>query len=109
MKKATLLACAALLAGQSMMAQNNSNEVTYVEDASQGLLINSFKSNWFITGQGGVSYYFSHADVHRKWSDRFAPLPAFISANGSPLCSEAVWVANTSLAKVFQTSIPVLV
>ena len=34
MKKATLLACAALLAGQSMMAQNNSNEVTYVEDAS---------------------------------------------------------------------------
>ena len=73
MKKATLLACAALLAGQSMMAQNNSNEVTYVEDASQGLLINSFKSNWFITGQGGVSYYFSHADVHRKWSDRFAP------------------------------------
>lgn len=73
MKKATLLACAALLAGQAMMAQSNSNEVTYVEDASQGLLINSFKSNWFITGQGGVSYYFSHADVHRKWSDRFAP------------------------------------
>ena len=73
MKKATLLACAVLLAGQAMMAQSNSNEVTYVEDASQGLLINSFKSNWFITGQGGVSYYFSHADVHRKWSDRFAP------------------------------------
>ncbi|MDE6098924.1 MAG: hypothetical protein K2G24_08560 [Muribaculaceae bacterium] len=73
MKKATLLACAALVAGQAMMAQSNSNEVTYVEDASQGLLVNSFKSNWFITGQGGVSYYLSHADVHRKWSDRFAP------------------------------------
>lgn len=74
MKKATLLALGcALFMGQSMMAQSDSNEVTYTEDTTQGLVTNSFKSNWFIQGQGGVSFFLSHADVHRKWSDRFAP------------------------------------
>lgn len=74
MKKATLLAAFGLLLGAgSMMAQESSREVTYVEDETQGYLIPSFKYNWFITGEGGADFFVSPRDVHRKWSDRFAP------------------------------------
>ena len=73
MKKATLLAFAAtLLFGASAFAQDN-QEVTYVEDASQGYLLNRFKDNWFITAEGGAGVYFSHGDKHRDAADRFAP------------------------------------
>ncbi|MGM9851554.1 MAG: OmpA family protein [Muribaculaceae bacterium] len=74
MKKITLLACAcAIAACQSAFAQEATQEITYVEDPSQGLLLNRFKDNWFITAQGGVATYFSHHDVHRNLSDRFTP------------------------------------
>ncbi len=72
MKKITLLACACALFGSSLSAQE-AQEVQYVEDASQGYLINSFKDNWFITAQGGIDAYFSHHDVHRDFGDRIAP------------------------------------
>lgn len=73
MKKAILLALAcAFCLGGSMKAQTV-EPVSYTEDASQGLLINSFKSNWFITVQGGANVFFSHYDSHRKFGDRFAP------------------------------------
>lgn len=74
MKKITLLVCACVLFFGSMAtAQEASQEITYVEDPSQGYLLNSFKDNWFITAQGGVDMYFSHHDVHRNFADRFAP------------------------------------
>ena len=74
MKKATILACAcALFMGQSLMAQENAQEVTYVEDASQGLLMNKFSNNWFITVQGGAGIDFTRHDSHMKTTDRFAP------------------------------------
>lgn len=72
MKKITLLAFACALTGLSMAAQE-AQEIQYVEDPSQGLLINSFKSNWFITAQGGINAYFSHKDVVRDFGDRLAP------------------------------------
>ncbi|MBD5239364.1 MAG: OmpA family protein [Bacteroidales bacterium] len=62
------LACAAML-GSNAIAQ----EVTYVEDPAQGYTFNKFKSNWFITAEGGVNMQFSKHDVQREWSDRFAP------------------------------------
>lgn len=72
MKKITLLACACALFGSTLAAQE-AREIQYVEDPSQGYLINSFKDNWFITAQGGVDVYFSSHDVHRDLKDRFAP------------------------------------
>lgn len=74
MKKSTLLALAlAFVSGGSLMAQDAPQEVTYVEDPSQGYLFNRFKDNWFITGEGGANIYFSHGDSERNTADRFAP------------------------------------
>ena len=72
MKKSSIFALGfALLAG-SAVAQN-AQEVTYVEDPSQGYLFNKFSSNWFIQAEGGVSVGFSSVDKERKFGDRFAP------------------------------------
>lgn len=55
MKKSILLsAVAALFVAQAAFAQQQA-EVTYVEDASQGLLFNKAKDNWFVTVEGGVN------------------------------------------------------
>lgn len=72
MKKITLLACACALSSVSLMAQQ-AQEVQYVEDPTQGYVVNSFKSNWFIMAQGGINAYFSHNDVVRDFQDRIAP------------------------------------
>ena len=73
MKKITLLASlCAMFVAPSLFAQE-AQEIQYVEDASQGYLMNSFKDNWFITAEGGVNVYFSKFDAHRKFQDRFAP------------------------------------
>lgn len=72
MKKSSILAFGfALLAG-SAFAQN-AQEVTYVEDPSQGYLFNKFNANWFIQAEGGVAMGFTDSDVYRKVGDRFAP------------------------------------
>ena len=78
MKKITLLAAAfALLGAANAAAQEvevvdvQVQEIQYVEDPTQGRLLNRFKDNWFITVQGGVNVYFSHDDKHRKFWDRF--------------------------------------
>ena len=73
MKKATLLAmAAALFMGASAVAQET-QEVTYVSDPSQGYLFNRFKDNWFITAEGGAGIYFSPGDSSRKTADRWSP------------------------------------
>ena len=72
MKKSSILAFGfALLAGTAFA--QNAQEVTYVEDPSQGYLFNKFSSNWFIQAEGGVAMGFSATDVHRKVGDRFTP------------------------------------
>jgi outer membrane protein OmpA-like peptidoglycan-associated protein len=73
MKKITLLASVCALFMAPALVAQETQEVQYVEDATQGYLINSFKDNWFITAQGGVDMYFSARDIHRDLQDRFSP------------------------------------
>lgn len=105
MKKATFFACAcALFMGQAANAQEVvAEEVVVVEDATQGVLLNSFNSNWFITVDGGAGVYFSDFDSERKLSDRFAP-PAdlFIGKWFSPVIAVrggASYLRSKGLAK----------
>lgn len=73
MKKITFLSfICALFLGQAAMAQQ-AQEITYVEDPSQGYLFNKFKDNWFITGEGGVGFYMSPGDTNRDWYKRLSP------------------------------------
>ena len=75
MKKASLIACAcALFMGvQGLAAQEAAQEITYVSDPSQGLLLNRMKDNWFITVEGGANFYIAPQGVHRDAADRFMP------------------------------------
>lgn len=73
MKRAPFLALiAAILTGVCAVAQE-SNEVVYVHDATQGYLFNRFKDNWFMTVEGGAGIYMSEFDGERKLMDRWAP------------------------------------
>lgn len=74
MKKAILLAIACVLGlGQSLAAQEASQEVTFVPDETQGYLLNRFKDNWFITVEGGAGVLFSKHDSEQKFLNRIAP------------------------------------
>lgn len=73
MKKTTLIALAAAMLMSTTAVAQEAQEVTYVEDPSQGYLFNSFKDNWFITAEGGAGVYFSHGDKERPLRDRFSP------------------------------------
>ena len=73
MKKVTFLSfICALFLGQAAFAQQ-AQEVTYVEDPSQGYLFNKFKDNWFIGVEGGAGFYFSPGDSNRDWYNRLSP------------------------------------
>ncbi|MBD5321155.1 MAG: OmpA family protein [Bacteroides sp.] len=73
MKKSILLGfVAALFMGQSAMAQS-AQEIVYVEDPSQGYTFNSFSSNWFVSAEGGMNYYFDRDNSQRDFMDRFSP------------------------------------
>lgn len=75
MKKATLIAavCALFMGAQNLAAQGNAQEITYVQDPSQGYLVNRMQDNWFITAEGGASVYLSKYASKRDFSDRFMP------------------------------------
>lgn len=68
MKKILSLALAtvALCGASSVSAQ----EVTYVEDCSQGLLLNKNADNWFITAEGGANMLLSKHDVKAEFKNR---------------------------------------
>ncbi|MCM1152300.1 MAG: OmpA family protein [Muribaculum sp.] len=69
MKKSVLLGLATLaLAATAGTA--NAQEVTYVPDCSQGLLLNRNADNWFITAQGGANFLIGHGDVHAEIKNR---------------------------------------
>ncbi len=72
-KLAFLSAVAALCLGQSVMAQETAQEVTYVEDASQGIMLNRMKDNWFITAEGGINKTFGGFNNHRNFWNGCAP------------------------------------
>ena len=74
MKKATIIACAcALFMGLAADAQEATQELQYQPDPSQGVLLNRMKDNWFITLEGGASFYVAKNGVHRAVADRFMP------------------------------------
>ena len=84
MKKIALLVilCAAYLIPSVSVAQ----EVTYVEDPSQGYLLNRMRDNWFITADGGVGLMMSSYDKHLKFGQRLgAKTDLFIGKWFSPL------------------------
>lgn len=87
MKKSAILAfAAAVMLGQSVVAQNNVKEITYVEDATQGYLFNNFSSNWFITLQGGVANVATKGIARPSFGDRFNPAAGlYIGKYFSPL------------------------
>lgn len=45
-------------------------EVTYVEDCAQGLLLNPNHDNWFITARGGANFSFGKYDMRAPFKDR---------------------------------------
>ncbi len=98
MKKITLLAGACVLfAAQSLVAQE-AQEIQYVEDPAQGVLVNDFKDNWFITLQGGGNVLFTHADGSRDFLDRISPNAGlyvgkwFTPVFGARVGVEALWL-----------------
>lgn len=103
MKKGLLaLACTAMM-GQAMVAQT-SQEVTYVEDPSQGYLFNRFQDNWFISAQGGANIFFSPGDVNRDVMDRWEPAAAlYVGKWFSPILGLRVgadWMKIKGLSEV---------
>lgn len=68
MKKLVLLVTA--FTGLWGVANTHAQEVTYVEDCSQGLLINRMQDNWFITLQGGPGFLNSNYDTEATFKDR---------------------------------------
>lgn len=77
MRKSTILGLvAALFMGQSALAQSN-QEVSYVEDPSQGYIFNSFSDNWFVSVEGGINYYYRHNNSDRSFFNRFSPNAGF--------------------------------
>ena len=68
MKKIALFAllCMAYLVPSVASAQ----EVTYVEDPSQGYLLNRMRDNWFIMADGGVGMMMSSYDRHEHFGHR---------------------------------------
>ncbi len=75
MKKATLFAaaCALFVGAQVLSAQEPAQELTYVSDPSQGVLVNRMKDNWFITAEGGASFWVAPLGINREIGDRFMP------------------------------------
>lgn len=68
MKKSVLFTLAVLAAGAFSA---NAQEVTYVEDCSQGYLMNKAKDNWFMTLQGGSNILFGHNNIKAELKNRF--------------------------------------
>jgi outer membrane protein OmpA-like peptidoglycan-associated protein len=104
MKKIALLVllCVSYLVPSMMSAQ----EVTYVEDPSQGYLFNRMRDNWFIQADGGVGMIMSSYDKHLSFGKRLgAKADLFIGKWFSPLLGlrggvdfeqlkGATWVGN---------------
>ena len=64
----------------------NAQEVTYVEDPSQGYLLNRMRDNWFIMADGGVGMMMSSYDRHEHFGHRLgAKADFFIGKWFSPL------------------------
>ena len=63
MKKIALLA----LLCMTYFLPGNAQEVTYVEDPTQGYLFNRMRDNWFVDAEGGVGLFMSPYDSNAPW------------------------------------------
>ncbi len=110
MKKFTLLACLCALAfGQPVVAQEASQsgeraqEITYVEDPSQGYLFNRFKDNWFVTAEAGAGIYLAPNATVRDFMDRWNPAASiYVGKWFSPLLGirgGVSWIKNKDLVE----------
>ena len=104
MKKIVLFAliCAAYLVPNYANAQ----EVTYVEDPSQGYLFNRMRDNWFIDAEGGVGLFMSPYDANAPWGKQlgakvnvhigkwFSPLLGLRFGGDFEQLKGATWVGN---------------
>lgn len=82
MKKIALLVILCVAYLMPSVAQ----EVTYVEDPSQGYLLNRMRDNWFITADAGVGIIMSSYDKHQKFGDRLGlKFDLFVGKWFSPL------------------------
>lgn len=70
MKKITLLA---VLCSLFMAPLANAQEVTYVEDPSQGYLQNKFKDNWFVSAEAGAGVLIGTYDSKLGFGKRIMP------------------------------------
>lgn len=77
-----ILLCAACM----VPSISNAQEVTYVEDPSQGYLLNRMRDNWFIMADGGVGMMMSSYDSHELFGHRLgAKADFFVGKWFSPL------------------------
>lgn len=84
MKKIALLAL--LFVTYLIPCTSNAQEVTYVEDPSQGYLFNRMRDNWFIQADGGVGLMMSSYDKHEHFGHRLgAKADLFVGKWFSPL------------------------
>ena len=70
-KLSTILMLMALFVAPMTMAATTEPET--VPDESQGLLLNGFWDNWYISLDGGVSVFFSPEDCNLDFTKRIAP------------------------------------
>lgn len=79
MKKIFLAIAGLLFIGQASFAQTteivsvSEEEIAYVQDPTQGYMLNPFKANWFIQAQGGAGVLFTHGDSEMKFTNRITP------------------------------------
>ncbi len=104
MKRIVLIAMlfVAYLVPSTTIAQ----EVTYVEDPSQGYLFNRMRDNWFIDAEGGVGLFMSSYDAHAPFGKRigakanihigkwFSPLLGLRFGGDFEQLKGATWVGN---------------
>ena len=84
MKKIALLAL--LFVTYLIPCTSSAQEVTYVEDPSQGYLFNRMRDNWFIQADGGVGLMMSSYDKHEHFGHRLgAKADLFVGKWFSPL------------------------
>lgn len=106
MKKSLLALACSLFLGQGMLAQT-AQEITYVEDPSQGYLFNRFKDNWFVTAEGGINIFFSPNDVYRDWKDRWSPAASlYVGKWFSPIVGGRLgvsWLKVKGLSEIANT------
>jgi len=83
MKKIALLI---LLSVACIVPAMKAQEVTYVEDPSQGYLLNRMRDNWFVMADGGVGLMMSSYDKHEHFGHRLgAKADLFVGKWFSPL------------------------